>query len=171
MRAAARAAVCGEQGLPRDGGEEPTELRRTLIVKWPTLGERAAARAAVCGEQGLLRDGEEEPTELNRTLIVKCPTLGVRAAARAAVCGEQGLLRDGGGESCPPLLHCLEPPPVSHILMLLHNVNQHNINVTWHNVAKRSCTQRKELQSVNFQKCKRHIMYSVKKRIPLQNVL
>jgi hypothetical protein len=71
-----------------------------------------------------------EPTELRRTLVVKCPTLGVRAAARAAVCGEQGLLRDGGGEPRPPLLHCLEPPLVSHILMLLHNVNQHNVNVT-----------------------------------------
>ncbi len=71
-----------------------------------------------------------EPTELRRILLVKFPTLGVRSAARAAVGGEQGLLRDGGGKPCPPLLHCMEPPPVSHILMLLHNVNQHNINVT-----------------------------------------
>ncbi len=28
-------------------------------------------------------------------------------------------------------------------LMLLHNVEQHNVNVTWCNVTKRSCTQRK----------------------------
>jgi hypothetical protein len=78
---------------------EPTELRRTLLVKCPPLGVRAAARAAVCGEQGLLRDRGGEPTELRRTLKIKCPYLGVRAVARAAVCGEQGLLRDGGGES------------------------------------------------------------------------
>jgi hypothetical protein len=27
--------------------------------------------------------------------------------------------------------------------MLLHNVKQHNVNVTWRDVTKRSCTQRK----------------------------
>ncbi len=27
--------------------------------------------------------------------------------------------------------------------MLLHNIKQHNVNVTWRNVTKRSCTQRK----------------------------
>ncbi len=44
----------------------------------------------------------------------------MRAAARAAVGGEQGLLRDGGGEPRPPLLHCMEPPPVSRILPPRH---------------------------------------------------
>ncbi len=38
--------------------------------------------------------------------------------------------------------------------MLLHNVKQHNINVTWRNVTKH----------------KRHITYSVTQGIPLQNV-
>ncbi len=35
--------------------------------------------------------------------------------------------------------------------MLLHNVKQHNVNVTWCNVTKRSCTQRKSSKTWSFQ--------------------
>jgi hypothetical protein len=35
--------------------------------------------------------------------------------------------------------------------MLLHNVKQHNVNVTWRNVTKRSCTPRKSSKTLSFQ--------------------
>ena len=54
--------------------------------------------------------------------------------------------------------------------MLLHNVKQHNVNVTWRNVTKRSYIQHKEFQNVKNSKHKRHIMDSATKRTPLQNV-
>jgi hypothetical protein len=54
-------------------------------------------------------------------------------------------------------------------LMLLHNVEQHNANVTRRYVTKRSCTQRK-FRNVKFSKPKLHITHSVTKCIPLQNV-
>ncbi len=35
--------------------------------------------------------------------------------------------------------------------MLLHNIKQHNINITWRNVTKRSCTQCKSSKRYSFQ--------------------
>ena len=50
----------------------------------------------------------------------------------------------------------------------LHNVKQHNVNVTWRNVTKRRCPQHKRVPK---RKRKRNITYSVTERIKLHNVL